>query len=678
MGYRRIIRINFTNKEGTLIYCDLCDTSLDLPDPEISIVSGTEQPVIRTVEEDGKFKGIKSQSLTIRFLSEADVNLSDFLDVDDGYWYVNCYHTSDTDANNLFKGFVILTGIEQPFMPDPNVIQLYATDNLGVLKDLVFVAKAGTHIRGEYSIAYILAQALFQTGMNLPINVINNIMEEDTPTEPFYDTAFLNIKSFEDEIELSEDCYKVVEDILGDDSRVFMYKGEWWIVRLDEYSSSGMYRHIFSNNGVLLSSEAIATWNKTIGNGEAIQFINEDCIVTSERPCNWIKETFDYEFPLEIIDNIDFSQGDLNGVISLPATYTAYNCNHWTAKERTSGSGSVESNSSLYTFYIVRKHENGYEKERYLEITSPSSAGVRYIKSDSYIPFVEKDKINVGIDFRWDSNPNRNGIWNQPILTVELVHSGGDRYQLQNDGKWIVANGLPGAVLVASWEPNLQDETEWQSISCESEPAPVSGKVYIWIHAANRDASTSFDNVKMNYQALRIEHLAHINGSYRKYKSQSNKITQASGMYKASRSSDVKVSEAPRVNMKGALLKESGGEYVGIERVYNGAVFPGGLPTDEFLNSYSKTQAFAVWNQYNRTHRIFKASALGLGTDMPSLIHVFEINETTDNTTNKDFILLGYEQDLKSCQWTLTLAEVYDTVIGRSYDDDHEFKYVIE
>jgi hypothetical protein len=26
----------------------------------------------------------------------------------------------------------------------------------------------------------------------------------------------------------------------------------------------------------------------------------------------------------------------------------------------------------------------------------------------------------------------------------------------------------------------------------------------------------------------------------------------------------------------------------------------------------------------------------------------------------------------------LTLAEVYDSVIGRSYDDDHEFKYVIE
>lgn len=674
MGYARIIRVRFENIEGTTIYCDLCDTSVDLPDPEVFVVSATEDPVIRTVEEDGKYKGIKSTSLTIKFHSNSTIDLNDFLEVDDGYWYVNCYHTSDIAANCIFKGFVILAGIEQPFMPNPSVIQVTATDNLGVLKDRPLSTKGGTFMMSEWTLGQYLAYALYQTGIETNINVINNIMEEDTPTEPFYETASLNAKTFEKEVREAEDCYTVIEKIIGEDSRVFQYNGEWWIVRLDEYSSNGMYRHIFSNNGVLTSSEAIDTWNKTIGKDEAIKFVLEDAVVTSERPLNKSTISFDYENPIEIVDNIDFSQGDFNGVISVPAGSSAFDFAWWThLKGGYAGQASGTPNGLAY----IRRDYNtlGYEIERYLVLGT--FTGFNELLKSSDIPVSDKDKFNISIDFRWDSDYSSGGSTypSMDYICARLIGDGGGTYDLLNTGKWasVTSTAYPQGFFY-QWDANLQDETEWQTISIESDPLPDSGTVNIFLKV--HPNSGAFSGKTLHLQNLRIEYLPLINGSYRKYKGQHNRITQADGMYKASREADIKVCEAPRKLMKGALMKYNGSKYVLIDGVYNGAVYPGGLPSAANIHPYSYMQAFAVWNQYNRAMRIFRGTALGLGTDIPSLIHVFELTATTDHTTNKDYILLGFEQDLRSCRWALTLGEVYDSVTGRVYSDDHEFKYI--
>ncbi|HEY0751630.1 MAG TPA: hypothetical protein VGD26_10765, partial [Chitinophagaceae bacterium] len=279
MGYAQIIRVHIQdNFEGNHIYCDICDTSLDLPDPDVIHATPAASPLVLSWSEDDKFKGIKSALLTIRMRSSSTLGLQTFLTGDDGRWYVKCYHTSDSTANYIFQGWLIMEDIEQAFMPNPREIVLQATDNLGVLKDVPLTTKGGQYITTHTTISTYLAYALSKTGIETNINVINNIMEENTPTEPLYDTAYLWGKTFEEDVRVHINCYDAIELILGEDSRLFQYNGEWWIVRLDEYSSNGMYRHIFDDDGNLVSSEAINTWNKDIGLLENIKLINEDAV----------------------------------------------------------------------------------------------------------------------------------------------------------------------------------------------------------------------------------------------------------------------------------------------------------------------------------------------------------------------------------------------------------------
>ena len=112
------------------------------------------------------------------------------------------------------------------------------------------------------------------------------------------------------------------------------------------------------------------------------------------------------------------------------------------------------------------------------------------------------------------------------------------------------------------------------------------------------------------------------------------------------------------------------------------------LETDpSFLHPYAYIQAFAVWNQFRGTDdadgrgrgvNIFTGSVLGLTSFLtwPDLLWKFILADSNENTNDRYFMLISFSQDWRSCIWTGTFIEVYNTAVGKVYTDTFTFKYI--
>jgi hypothetical protein len=56
----------------------------------------------------------------------------------------------------------------------------------------------------------------------------------------------------------------------------------------------------------------------------------------------------------------------------------------------------------------------------------------------------------------------------------------------------------------------------------------------------------------------------------------------------------------------------------------------------------------------------------------------YTLGDTSDHTSNRFFMLLNFEWNLRTCEWTGSFIEVYKTDVGKYYDDTDnlEIKYV--
>jgi hypothetical protein len=122
------------------------------------------------------------------------------------------------------------------------------------------------------------------------------------------------------------------------------------------------------------------------------------------------------------------------------------------------------------------------------------------------------------------------------------------------------------------------------------------------------------------------------------------------------------------------------------DEFYNFQVYPSTVP-DSAIHTYAHIQAFDVWNQHRNTLRKFDFTAQGLtsgatdslgGADLPHLMYRYTLGDTSDHTENRVFMLLNFDMDLRLCEWSGSLVEVYKTDVGKYYEDTDtlEIKYV--
>lgn len=508
--------------------------------------------------DESKFTPIRAKQMELKFLSTATENLTSFIDSSDNRWLVEYY----VNGALKFKGFLVLDDLDEDFLDSDtsNIVTLVATDNIGLLKDEPLTNFDGENPRGEYSLVQYLAWALSKTGLSLPINIVHNLREENNPTKIMYESCHLHSKTFEQEIGESEDCYTVLEKILAHDAFLTQANGEWWIIRMDEMQDSASIVNRFTALG---AADGTSTFDLHFiieppdMEIETPNFTDRETFVKFQAKVKRARLTYNYDYPKEVVDNIDFERGAPYPEVGLIDPEFAYHIDDW----RLFYNLAAPVTTTAVKAYIQRRIVDGYEKERFAVISN-GAAGDYFIKSNP-LTIGAKDKFYFSVDVRYSADlPGTDTAhFTHFAAQIRLTGIDGTFWTLhgglsaasESNPKWVQTNASFQGTPQYIWqEGRLADnQTEWQTCGCEAPPAPVEGEIVILlIHAAELDKNRHFQN-------LRLDISPYINGSYQKYRGQYNEVSQAVNTKKVY-DEDVSISDAPRKLMKGALLRFSG------------------------------------------------------------------------------------------------------------------------
>lgn len=612
----------------TSIASTLTDNSV-IGDPQIIPLIGTGTPlVISTINNDqDKFQCIRSKQAVIQFISNSanGLDASTFSTGADNRFYVNIYILG---GDTIFLGFLIMSDNQQPFQPDPQTVQLTATDHLGALKDTPLKDYQGLNPMGLYRIADLITMALKPTGLLLDLYVANNLrtgsgeqvilaafaltdslilmpagitffypgqaftisgtasnngifhvrsvgqgivtiiqVYEDLVDEAavsatftdnasplhMYDGVYLDAKTFEDQIGSCINCYDVLSYIFGQDCWVGQYKGQWWIRRIDEFDSFPVYVAHFTTAGVFVAIAAGTDYNKSIGAADLERFAKADTLLQFIRPHGFVKETYNFRYPLEIPCNKDYSRGDLIDPVSNAEKHFSIEC--W--KSLFSNTTSDDPSTAGITF-LRRDYINDYEVKRYVQISADPSGNFNFIMSEP-VQVNYKDKFIINCSIRTSNNIGGSGFYRINAIQVRLY---GD------DGTFWTCQGLTSATNLPIWVPcddifrsdqtffvmegdlGSTNFTDSQSLfNGDSAEIPVSGYIKILIFANPEDVTARDTYI----DSLTFDYLAYVNGSYQKYVADFNRVDRTLPGYMAKRDDEVFIYDSPNKLYKGAM-----------------------------------------------------------------------------------------------------------------------------
>jgi len=750
----------------------------DGADAQLINLNGTGEPSkLSTLDNnEDPFTVIKALQLVKKFHSEAGLNMNTFASGSDNRWSVHNYIGDATQT--VFKGFLVLDDMSERFMFDPNEVVLTANDGLGLLKDIPLTDFDGRNPSSYNRIIDYIAWCLSKTGLQLQINCAFNIKNKGLigdiripgiGAQHFFEVNYLDAKTFENTAGTCINCYQVLEYILGEEAEIFQAKGMWWIVRKDEreHPTRGLYISTFDSYGTFIENLGERVYNKIIQKEEKVFFSKEETNVVPSRPLKSVELDFDYEIPLEIPDNVDFIRGSVIDD-SDPLTKT-YQIDDWDLVRW--NAGTITSNAYIKRVFNVAN----YEIEKYVVITPSTSFETATFLRSKPIYVGIKDRLNISVDFRFSTDISGGSDIFFFIIEPYLIDDNGKYWQLLNINR---GNGyewsgpftsLTQSVIEEHWIPNDIDDSKWRNISYAIDEMPANGRLYVGLMQPNQH-STSFDNLlEIHYSNLSVEYHPFINGSYTKFKGQSQTVTQ-DGNYKAKRKKPVYISDSPKRLFKGSLHQvliynniitasvqftsgsisgigissmlgnkkylfypyqriliqgSSGsngffvvkdviyvnpGDYTAVsfytygatvtngeiatvtiseasfklsDPFYNAALYPAGYPDITYLHPYSEIQVFDVWNQFKNDMRVFQLTAQGIDlgygdaygyNDSCNILHKYFLNDVTENTVNRIFSLLWFDQNFRNQEWTGLLRETFNFTRDKNYTG-RVFKY---
>lgn len=594
-----------------VVTSDLGDTRRLFSSAEEFELEMAEIPLVTSVidNDEDKFTPIRSKQAEIQIYSSDEVDISDFAEGGDNRWYVEI----ETQTEGIiFKGYLSISDLQQEFLPDPNLIILTATDGIGFLDGEPLTNFEGLNPVGEFRIIDFLVWALAKTGLMLDVKVCMNIREttavplvsDEDGSGHMYDFIFLNAKTFEEEIGLSEDCYTVLEKILSQMCFITQYKGKWVIMRVDEMETSHEYYFTtFDYEGNFVSN-SYETFIKNIGIDYTMSFMNDDAVVALVRPNKEVNLTYKYEYPEEIICNEDFERGDFiedlpdeTNADGVDEQVKAYDFECWKSLSKEGG----QPNTLTYydqpqiagaDLYIKKYYYDDTEVNRKLFIKVPAGTGngVPYLKSQSF-PVHLKDKISFSLNLDYGNTGGGTSFVNSPVMIGLFADSGNiywweayDSSDPDAEQAWTLT---PFGNVIPQWYLGATIDKEW-SFSFTSPPIPESGVIYVYL------LNQYGDEIEANFSPPNVEIISFINGSYQRYSGQQHIVENDNINTKAKRKDDVFISDAPRIAMKGALLKEGSGT-----TIFSGIVSFGDV--GQFEISGNETATFEIGQRISIT-----------------------------------------------------------------------------
>jgi hypothetical protein len=386
------------------------------------------------------------------------------------------------------------------------------------------------------------------------------IFTDITSQGHFYDQIYIDAKTFEAEVGASEDCYTVLEKILGEDCFVTQYKGEWLIVRVDELDGDVEIAN-FDADGNYIDTDAPASFNVNIGLNEPIYFSQEATLVVSQRPHGFVKETFNYESPAEILCNPDFGRGELTDDVS--ATEKRYAVECWKGYRANYPSSDVIAPTT--DIYTRKDFLDGYEIARYVVIEAVTAPNSNLIMS-APIEMGAKDKFSITVSRRMSADVGSSGPYTDTLAQVRLYGSNGTYYTLHGG---TITDALPLWVATdqdfSSDQQLIQyqgdvgeDQTNTVSKTVDAPPLPVTGYIRVMLY----QSALWGDTLDTYIEPVQFTYTPYINGAYQIFTGHYNKVdratAQGSGVvasgYLATRDNEVFIGDSPKKIFKGAMF----------------------------------------------------------------------------------------------------------------------------
>lgn len=616
---------------------DTTSTPTDDPTEIIELETGDNPCSIETVDNDeDKFKAIiRSKRGVINIHTGETIGIETFIDGGDHRFFCDITGPGYT----FLSGYISIADIREDFQPDPNVLTLICTDGLGFAEDKNLVDFDGNTPSGIKQIGLILQWALQAgTGFAASLNVALNIRDESATTlnddiaSPSADGHFLlfnylDLRTFEgDNPGTRLSCAEVIRRILFSlGAEISQHGGQWKIKRIDELQSdANQYYATFDETGEFVSWTTLtpAEFIKSIGDRLSLSWMNDDAVVSADRPLRRIELKRTYEYFSEIPCNIDFERGDGTEPTGAADETIDYVLECWRFLREGASPIDLDTAPFAGSAGVLRKRfENNYEKERYLVLGA--AGGFRHYFKSEGIRMGEKSKIAIG--FQWRSATDTAGV-TVNVAHLRLVGDDGNIYDwaLTTGGvsSWSAAKTPSSTVFSDTWQQNINgiDDSEWQSISATCQPVPSSGILYIRLL---NDLATPI----RHFTALTVTYTPLVNNSYAKYTGELESVEQA-GDNIALRQDDIYLGTGPDMNVKGCILKR-GTSTVLYSGTANFGTFHDIQMTGDHRNVFSEGQEISITGS---------GSGNNLTGNVVSVSYAL-IGNTTTVITDMDFTL---------------------------------------
>lgn len=566
----------------------------DPSDMTVDIDLADNPVTIRVVDNaEDKFTPIRSKSCEIRLHTTPNINIMTFGAGGDNQYKVEV--AMNSVDNIIFQGWLSISDLRQDFQPDPNVLVLTATDGLGFLKDIPLTDFNGDRFQGMHKLSDYIAGCLIKTGLDKTLIVEMNVKESTQATNylgHFYNTMYLDARTFMSSVDEFDDCFTVLEKILGEYCELSQQKNEWYIRAIDEFDWANSIQIRFSSSGLIQSQLPEVAYNKEIGSDMTLYsmgFMNDDAQVSLQRPYKFVKHIYNFQPPDELPCNSNFERGDF--IANLPdetidgETYTVkkYELECWDLLK-----GSPPTFNQLPTgeAYIQKYfNEFGVESDRFVVVSDPTSPTEADVLMSAPIRVNAGDKFELSWDFAFDHDISI-GTGNLIVASILLEGDNGTTWFLGDTSgtastslsfpfgddqicKWYQSNtnwSTNYKLLTIQINTNLEDDSDYRTVSINKvEEIPVTGNIRIIFHWGNQ---ATFSGLYLHLSNINFTYLGRINGTYTKYSGQQNMVEQ-SGDYKASRDKEVYLSDGPKLMFKGCLQK-----IVGDNTIMTGSITP--------------------------------------------------------------------------------------------------------
>lgn len=535
---------------------------------------------------------------------------------------------------------------------------------------------------GTYRVVEIVSSTKIRVDSSLVNETasIYNVTFTDASSEAHLFDHYLEALTFEDDINTCISPYEVLERILGYGMTLFYYREAWWIVRHAERYSSPMRAYLYNEYGDFAGTDEI-TIESNFGRSEQHWFANAATIKKPSRPIGLSKVTYKYEYPREIVCNIDFTRGEVTVPpdMSSPSSIGQYSPECWQLDR-------LYEQSINSSFYIRKLFEYGYIKNASLAITPASATNTpfTFAKPVKGIPIRAGDKIDISVNYRFENNfgDGEGTVTYFPIRIWAVANDGKiwhwwntatpgqpETFFWQNPDDWSIDPFTQYERLIPDYI-NLgdTDESEDRSISVNLSSIPVDAEVFIGLNQMHQ-GNDSGDNQSVFFSGLSVTYIPINNGSYQLYNGETHKVTRSQQGYLSKQDLEVFIADSIKPLFKGAIffLHEDG--YYLTTRWFQ-------YGNNSNPKPFLWWMVFDIWNQYKNEVTVLEYEAQGVGPVPPWTIDKVQVTDADILTVDRLFEIITFETDLRLCSMRGTMPEIYRISEGYTYNDTYEFKYI--